>query len=291
MKKNIFTAFILVVVFFPSAMAGGGWVKKKGSGYYKLTQWWVVSDEHFVSPGLKDPNITTGFFNTSIYVEHGITDRITGLLYFPFLSTITRNAEISGTNKQVLAEGESFTSLGDADLSIKYGITKPGSAFVLAGTITFGIPIGNNSGGSDGSLQTGDGEFNQLLRFDLSRSFSLGKNKMFYGNVYSGINNRTNNFSDEFRLGAEIGVPFLKSRLWVISRLDKVISFKNGISSAEGSSGATVFANNTEFTSLGGEIAFKFNEKMGISYSLTHNINGSIIFAGTSHSIGIFLDL
>ena len=288
MKKYIFTIFILFIITVPPVLAGGGWTKKKGSGYYKLTQWWLISDKHFVRPGAKAANQTTGLFNTFVYAEHGITDRLTGLLYLPFLSSSVRYDQISATNKMLLDTGDVFTTVGDIDISLKYGISKPGSAFVFAATILFGIPTGNIS--DDGRLQTGDKEFNQMLRLDLSRSFSLANKMTLYGSVYSSLNNRTNNYSDEYRYGVEAGMSFLKNRLWLISRLDAIESFKNSSLSSQDDT-STIFANNTELLSFGGEIAFKFNEKIGISYSLTNTISGSIVLAGTAHSIGIFLDL
>ena len=56
------------------------------------------------------------------------------------------------------------------------------------------MPIGNDSGGSQGNLQTGDGEFNQLIQLDAGTGFPIGGTNG-YANVYVGFNNRTNGFS------------------------------------------------------------------------------------------------
>ncbi|WP_425392670.1 hypothetical protein [Ekhidna sp.] len=290
-KLNSLKIFLIALLALPMlSFAGGGWTKPKGEAYYKVSQWWVVAAKHYTGTGGTDPNITTGIFNSSIYGEYGITDRITGIVYFPFFSRTYRNEQVSGTNGMVTSPGESVNSIGDTDIAIKYGISKPGSKFVFAGTLLFGLPLGNDSGGSDGSLQTGDGEFNQMIRFDLSKSFSVGKINA-YANIYSGFNNRTKNFSDEFRAGGEVGGAFLNNKLWGIFRVDMVESLQNGLSSAEGSSGATIFANNTEFVAYTYEAAYYATEKLGFSASYSGAFSAKLIFAAPSYSVGVFLDL
>ncbi len=286
--KRITLLSLLILPFL--TIAGGGWTKKKGTGYYKFTQWWVVSDKHYTSTGGTDPNVTTGTFNTSLYAEYGINDRLTAMVYFPFFSRTFQNDIVSATTGQVTSEGEAINSIGDTDIGVKYGISKPGSKFVFAGSAFLGIPLGNDAGGSDGALQTGDGEFNQMIRFDLSRSASFGKINA-YANVYAGFNNRTKNFSDEFRFGGEIGAGLLNNKLWLIYRVDIVESLMNGLSSAEGSQGVTLFANNTEFAAYGYEAAFYVTEKFGVSASYTSAFSGRLIFASPSYSVGVFLDL
>lgn len=282
---------LLIILLLPMAgNAGGGWTKKKGTGYYKLGAWWVVSDKHYTSNGGTDSNITTGTLNFSLYGEYGITDRLTGIMYLPFLSRTYKNDEISATNGMLLFEGEAINTIGDTDIGVKYGLNKPGSSFVLAGSLILGLPFGNNSGGRDGSLQTGDGEFNQMVRFDLSRSFSIG-NVSGYGNIYTGFNNRTKNFSDEFRFGGELGISLFNSKAWFIARLDILESLKNGFTAAEASQGATLFANNTEFASYGYEAAVYLTDKLGVSAAYASAFSGEIIFASPSYSVGVFLDL
>lgn len=281
----------LIILVLPTLVqAGGGWPKKKGTGYYKVSQWWVISDKHFTSSGLTDPNIRTGIFNTSFYGEYGITDRLTGIVYFPFFSRVHRANEVSGTNGSILSPEESVNSIGDTDIGIKYGISKPGSKFTFAGSLILGLPLGNDSGGSDGSLQTGDGEFNQMIRFDLSKSFSLFNIPM-YANIYAGANNRTNDFSDEIRFGGEAGASFFKNKLWIIGRVDIQESLQNGLSSSSGSDGATIFANNTEFASFTYEAAYYLTDKLGVSAAYGGAFSGALIAANPSYSVGVFLDI
>ena len=282
---------LLYIVFFIFSIntlsAGGGWPQPKGALYLKLSEWWIISDQHFTDVGLIDPNVTTGIFNTSIYAEYGFTDRLTGVVYFPFLSRTYMNNIVSGTTGDVLIPGEAINTIGDTDVSLKYGLNKKG-ALRYAATLTLGLPLGNNAGGTQGNLQTGDGEFNQMLSFDASTSKKIGKSNI-YGTATVGFNNRNNGFSDELRYGLEAGIGF-SNKLWLIGRLTGIDSFKNGVSAAE-STATSVFANNSEFTSLSAEVAYYITPKLGISASYASAVRGEIIFANPSYSVGVFLDL
>lgn len=285
MKKllSILTLFLSI-----SAVAGGGWPKEKGKGYFKLSEWWIVADKHFTGSGKIDPNATRGTFTTSVYGEYGITNRLTGIAYVPLFVRTYQNAQISGTTGQVLGKGEALNSFGDVNIGLKYGLTKSNSKYVAAATLTLGLPTGNSSGGTDGSFQTGDGEFNQMIQFDISRSFKLGSIHAF-ANAYSGFNNRTNNYSDEFRYGAELGAAFAKQKLWFFTKLNVIESLKNGLTTPDGA--GSIFSNNMEFASYTLEAAYYLNKEWGITVGYSGAIRGEIIFANPAYSIGIFLDL
>ncbi len=294
--KKFKILLLLGVILIPfMSLAGGGWTVKKGGAYFKISHWWLVASKYYNNDGFSTSNPTTAFSNTSLYTEFGITDRLTGIVYFPFFSRISRDAHTSIGISGVGIEKSTVNSLGDTDIAIKYRINNPKSKYAFAGTLLLGIPLGNDSGGSNGDLQTGDGEFNQLIRLDLSRSFAFGKKIGVYANVYTGFNNRTNNFSDEFRGGGEFGISFFKSKLWLIARLDIVEPLKNGkkvdVNSNVAERGATIYANNTKYVSYTYEIAYYITKKIGVSASRGAVFSASSIYAAPTHSVGVFLDL
>ena len=267
-----------------TAWAGGGWPQKKGRAYIKLSQWWVISDQHYTDGGGIDPNVTYGIFNTSIYGEVGITDRLTAMIYAPFYSRAYFNNIVSGTTGEVIAEGDAINSFGDTDISLKYGLLQ--GPIAVSATITMGLPIGNSSGGYNGTLQTGDGEFNQLLQIDAGTGFKLG-NVPFYTNAYVGYNNRTNGFSDEWRFGVEVGATLGKEKFIPIVRLFGIQSTQNG--TVEGVPNSTsLFANNAEHLTIAPELNYQFNPKWGVSVGMAQALSGRIIFANPSYSVGIF---
>ena len=285
MKFKILFSLVLIFAISQSLLAGGGWPQPKGKGYIKLFQWWVIADQHFTSTGGIDPNTTNGIFNTGVYGEYGLTDRLTAVAYAPLFSRAYFNNTISGTTQEVIVPGEAINSIGDVDLSLKYGLITKGPV-VLSASLKLGLPLGNSSGGTAGNLQTGDGEFNQQFQLDASTSFKLGKVNA-YASIYSGVNNRTNGFSDEFHYGAEAGLGFFESRLYLIGRAIGVKSFKNG-DTTQGENTNSIFANNSEFLSVGPEVAYQFNNNWGVAASFATAVSGRIIFARPSYSVGVF---
>ncbi len=282
MKIRLICSILAFLVSTPM-LAGGGWIYKKKSGFIKLSQWWVNSTQHYTGTGSINPNVTRGIFNSSLYAEYGINDRLNAVLYLPFFSRSTRSDEFSSTGDLVVP-GQAINSIGDTDIAIKYGFIKD-KQFVLSGTITLGLPLGISNGGVDGALQTGDGEFNQMLSFDLSTSLPIGKVNTYY-TLNTGFNNRTNGFSEEFRFGVEAGATFF-DKITTSFRLYVVKSLNNGSSTV--SNATSVFSNNMDFTSFTTEIAYDVTQKLGFSANYGTAFAGKLIFANPSYSVGVYM--
>lgn len=285
--KNIINIIILLVFVISSTYAGGPWPQPKGKGYFKLSEWWTVFSEHYTDTGLKDPNLTTGVFNTSIYAEYGLSDRLTTVVNVPFLSRNYMNNLRSATTNEIIIAGEAINALGDVDLGLKFGLTR--GKIPIALTLTVGIPTGETGGGSLNALQTGDGEFNQMLQLDAGGGFNLGK-LSGYLSGYVGVNNRTNGYSEELRFGLEAGLGLFNQRLWLSGRLNVVESFKNG-DTAETVTSTSLFANNSEFTSLGIEANLYVTKNIGISAGVAGALKGEVIAAAPSYTVGVFYDM
>lgn len=287
--KQIALAIVSLLLFSNNTFAGGPWTQQKGNGYYKLSEWWLTYNQHYTDSGEIDPNLTTGIFTTSIYTEYGFTNRLTGIIYAPIFSHNYHNNQISATTGSILIEGEALNAIGDFDFSIKYALTSPGSKIPISATVTLGIPFGKTGVGELNILQTGDGEFNQMIQIDAGSGFKLG-NRSAYSSIYIGFNNRTNGFSEEFRYGFELGTGLFNQQLWLIARLAGVESFRNGDITAPETS-TSIFANNSEYTSYGLEAAYYMTKRLGISASFASAFRGRIIAAAPSFSVGIFYDM
>ncbi|MBK8501462.1 MAG: hypothetical protein IPL46_04210 [Saprospiraceae bacterium] len=279
----------LICFCFIQVFAGGDWPQPKGKGYFKVSQWWLIADQHYTDVGQIDPNLTSGIFNSSLYAEYGLSQRLTGVVYFPFFSRNYFNNQVSATTGEILKAGEAINSIGDTDISFRYALTKPGSSIALSAAILLGLPLGENKGGSENALQTGDGEFNQMLQLGLGKSFGTDKIGI-YTKLSVGVNNRTNDFSDEFRYGAELGFGILNSKLWLVTRLTGVESFQNGKLASEVVN-SSIFANNAEFTSIGFEANYYLTKKIGLSAGYATAFRGQIIYAAPSYSVGVFYDM
>ena len=204
---------------------------KKGTGYYKGRAWFLEADQHYTDKGLLDPNATRGIFMTSLYGRHGITYKITLVGYIPFTSVNKNEQAITSGNPG--HAGEDVNSPEDIDLAVEFQILKR-TKWVLATLLNLGIPSGNNTGGSDGSYQTGDGEINQILKVLAGASFKIAGHS-FYAKGSLGVNNRSNGYSDEIHLGFETRSQVFKNKFLLLVRLDTIQSFFNSSLYAENS--------------------------------------------------------
>lgn len=272
---------IFTLLSFSHAFAGGGWPQPKKHGYFKLSQNFIRSPYYFTPDGEIIDITTISLYTSSLYGEYGITDRLTGILYFPFFVRNTLN-EVQYNQSGKTAPGDSFNSVGDTDLSFKYGIVmnKP---VVVSVTLLLGLPIGETSGGETQILQSGDGEFNQMIKIDVSSSFYP---KPIYVSAYAAFNNRTKGFSDEVRFGAEIGFTFKK--FIPILKINTVHSLFNGDAEVVQNG---IFSNNTEYLSPMLELNYQVTEKIGISGSGGFALSGRNILASPNWSMGLYLKL
>ncbi len=278
MKK---LALILILLFSIDAYAGGGWSQPKGKGFLKLSQSAIIAGSYFSPSGDILDITTTSLYSSSVFLEYGLTDRLTGIVYMPFFVRSTLN-RLETSDGDLVQEGDELNSIGDTDVTIKYGLIQ-NSTYVLSASLTLGLPLGEASGGETQLLQSGDGEFNQMVTLELSRGFSSG----VYATVLAGFNNRTNNFSDEFRYGGEIG--YAKGKVIPILKVYGVASLMNGDDLGVPNNG--VFSNNIEYLSFTPEVLYNINGKFGVTAAVGMAAFGKRLLAAPNFMGGIYWNL
>lgn len=284
MKKHLIF-FIALVGFATQLLAGGGWTQPKGQGFLKISQGALIADQYFTPAGDLVDITTTGLYTSAVYLEYGLTERLSTVAYVPFFVRSTLNkVEVVDSNGALLDQepGDELNAFGDVDLSIKYGIITEGP-LVLSAALTLGLPLGEQSGGDTQLLQSGDGEFNQMITLELSQGLASG----FYWTLLAGFNNRTNNFSDEFRYGGEIGL--VKNKWIPIVKVYGIASFMNGDDAFVPNN--DVFGNNIEFLSITPELNYQMNDKMGLSVSAGFAAFGMRVLGNPNYIAGIYFKL
>lgn len=279
MKTKFLTSLLALLLSTSFCWAQSAWNKKKGEGFVKLSQTIIISDQFYDANGDIQPITTTGVYITSIYGEYGLSDRITGVIYFPFFFRNTLNEQFL-VNTGATIPGDEHNSIGDSFVGASYGLKQDGP-LVLNVSLILGLPIGETSGGDTQLLQSGDGEFNQLIKFNAGYSFYP---LPIYTSAAIGFNNRTQDFSDEFHLSAEVGYTF-KERLTLAFKIYNVSSFENGEATTAQNG---IFANNTEYFAFGPELIYQFKNKLGLSANAQGAISGQNILASPSYSFGAF---
>jgi len=282
--KKLFIVLFIILLQTP-VIGGGGWPQPKGKGYFKLSQFWILSNQYFNSIGTVEPTRDQGLFFTSAYGEYGLSDRFTAVVNWPLYARAVAY-EQTGAMGQINAPQDAINGVGDMDLSVKYGLTN-GKSIAVSASLILGLPFGESSGGVDGILQTGDGEFNQIIQLDAGKGFKIGSLHP-YANAFVALNNRTNGFSDEFRYGIEVGLEY--KFIFVLLRVNGVRSFMNGnrVPIADGTS---LFANNAEYLAITPEVSIKLSDKWGISANMGTAAWGKLIFANRTYSVGAYFKL
>lgn len=282
--NTVYKTLLATCAIFMSvqAYAGGGWPQPKNSGYFKLGQYGIIADNYFTPAGDIVDITTTGYYSTYLYGEYGLTDKLTAVVYFPFFSRSTLN-RLEDQEGNLIQEGESVNSLGDTDVSLKYNLINKSVAVSVA--LTLGLPFGNASGGASGLLQTGDGEFNQMLSIEAGKS--LGSNGKYYVSGMLGFNNRTEGFSDEFRYSLEGGAHF--GKWWSILRMYGIKSFKNSSESFQPNNG--IFSNDIEYVSVSPEVVYEAKENWGVSMGAGFAFNAKRVLAAPAFTAGIYLKI
>lgn len=283
MKKSIVVLLIFIGLFGVFDLyAGGGWINQKTSGYFKLAQNVIRAPQFFNSDGNVTDIPTVSLYTTSLYAEYGITNNITGILYAPFFVRTTLNKTEFNQSGNTIS-GDALNSFGDTNIGLKYGFFQ-NSSIVMAASLILGLPLGSSEVTSERILQTGDGEFNQLIKLEASHSV---KDSPLYATLVIGFNNRTKGFSDEFHWGGELGAVW--NKFIAIVKIYSVESLYNGDAGSNGSNG--VFANNTEYFSFTPELVYLINENWGISGAGGFAFSGRQILAAPNWSLGVFLTI
>lgn len=284
MKNFIyFLLFILsLAAFSPSANAA--WPQPKGHGFFKLDFSFIRARDFYSMDG-KIYNINgygtqLGNYTGSFYGEYGLTNRLTAVTYFPFLVRNTVNEGIGAITGEVLQPGLENTALGDIDLGLRYNFVKK-DRFVLSGTLMFGLPTGDYQNAD--LLYTGDGEFNQIVLANWGTS-----GNRWYATGYAGVNNRTKNFSDEFRFFGEYGYWVIKQKLLLAAKVSVVESFRNG---KPETSGNGLFSNNVEYISPQLGVTWEHQNTWGITAVAAGAVAGTNVLAAPSFSVGIYWKL
>lgn len=281
MKKYITLSVVLLTI-----NTSAQWTQEKGKGYYKIGAWFLEANEHYTYTGISDPNITRGHLITSFYGRFGLSNKLTLIGYLPYTQVYQNGQRFSSGLSSI--PGETFASLGDIDLSLEYQLWKKNS-WAISASLLLGLPTGDDAGGSDGSYQTGDGEFNQSLQFNLGKSFPIGK-QHFYFKSSIALNNRSRGYSDEWHFKLETGTKIAKEKLLVLGRLNTRQSLQNGRLSAINNNGS-IFANNVEVTNLGGEIIYGFTKQFSVNVTASFPLAGKVIYKAPALSAGIALEL
>lgn len=276
---HLFIAAILLLTH--TAAHADGWPRPKGHGYYQLSFQTIRAREFYANDGniidINGAGTLLSSYTAAFYGEHGLSDRLTAVAYFPFWVRNTVNEGVGEITGEVLQPGLENTAIGDVDLGLRYNFFNR-KQWVLSGSLTLGLPTGDSE--NEDLLYTGDGEFNQLAKFE----WGYGARR-WYATGHLGFNNRTEDFSDELRFLAEAGYWLLPERLLAQARLATTQTLNNGNPTGSGNG---LFANNVEFISPQFGLAYEFSRRWGVSLNVAGALEGRNALAAPAFTVGVY---
>ena len=258
---------LTIALLVGKAQAQSAWTRNKHSGFARLGVTSLNTSSFYTPLGNKLNSARYNDVTASFYGEYGITNNLTGMLYFPFL----RHHSLETT--------DSVTRPGDAIVGFKYRFLQ--GATPLAVAVDFGVPTGEQQGlvaikgVPDGSfrLPTGDGEFNTRFSTYASRAFREGNTFLSVG---GGYNFRTRGYTDEVSYFANAG-NHLFSTFWVTGTVmglfpahEPDIERAVGFGVGEG----------VQYVTAGGEIQYNFTKRSSVSFGYYRPLRGKNILAG-----------
>jgi hypothetical protein len=271
MKKRIILLTILIISVSATASFAGGWTQPKGGGFAKIDAYIINAGNVFDDDGESVSIPDYSFLSTNLYAEYGITDKLSGIIYFPFLVS-------SESDPFAGEESISISSVGDLDIGVRYGLLQT-ERVVVSGVLMLGIPTG--SAEEEELLWTGDGEFNQIIKAEAG--FSLPAS--VYAVAGLGFNNRSQGFSDEVIFDIEAGIGLFDQQLFFALKSAGKLPMDNGDEDVTGGYG--MFSNNTGYVSFGPELTYIMKNGLGFSVNTYGAFFGRNLLAAPSYSAGI----
>ena len=286
MLKNKYILFACCCLLTYCLQAQSGWTREAKGLYVQASVMNFSSNDYYTTEGrLADQGSD---FNTSgllIYGEYGVTDRLTAVLDLP----LVRLNSFSTT--------ETVGGVGNIQLGAKYKLLK---CFPLSLQVALDIPTNDGTNFAQSkepnafgefdviNLPVSDGEFNVWTTLAASHGFKNGKT---YASAFSSVNFRTEDFSNQFQAGVEVGHLFF-DKLYLIGKLkiQERLSSENNVQS-----GSFLFGEGTTFTSFGFTSMYKLSDHFNLVAQYSDYagflVDRKNVYDGGTFSLGLAFEL
>ncbi|WP_116770643.1 hypothetical protein [Maribacter litoralis] len=282
MEKNKIFLGICCCLFVLGLQAQSGWTREAKGFYLQASASYFSSNDYFTTEGrLADQGSEFRTGGLLLYGEYGISNRLTAIVDLP----VVKFNSFSTT--------ETVAGVGNIQLGVKYKLLKN---FPLSLQVAVDIPSndGTNFAQSKNAnafgefdeinLPLSDGEFNIWTTLAASHGFKNGKT---YASAFSSINFRTEEFSNQFQAGVEVGHLFF-DKLYLIGKLkvQERLSSENNVQS-----GSFLFGEGTTFTNYGVTSMYKVSDHFNLVAQYSDYagflVNRKNIYDGGTVSLGI----
>ncbi|WP_046755285.1 transporter [Kordia jejudonensis] len=271
--KNLYT--IIALLSSAILFAQSPWTQEKGKFYTQLSFTTIANyDEVFGDPEYTtDREITDN--TLQFYGEYGLTSKTTLLLNVPLKFINTGDA----VSQNPFTSEETISSFGNIGFGVKHQFYKKkwivsGQLQVEANTGMFDRPSG---------IRTGRDAWTFTPTINIGRSFDT-----FYVQAFTGIDLTTNNYSNNFKFGGEVGTK-VHSKIWLVGFLDIVNSFNDGdINLPISNLGTALYVNNQEYAAFGLKAIGEINKSFGGVLTFGGAFSGNNVAKQAALTVGVY---
>jgi len=269
-KTLLFSLFITSTL-----LAQSPWTKEKGDLFVNVS-YTTISDynEIFGDPDyFTNGEITDNTYQ--IYSEYGLSDKTTFIASIPFKNISLDEFKFCNGNTCI---GEDFneTAFGNISLGIKHQFYNKG--WVISGQ--FVTELNTSTSYEKSGIRTGYDAFTFTPQLLAGKSFG----KTFFQS-HIGVDLRTNDYSNNFKIGGEFGGKVLKN-IWLIGFVDVVESFEDGNRINDNPLNG-LYQNDQEYGAYGVKAILQLCD-LGVTASFANAFSGNNVPKQTAFSIGIF---
>ena len=272
MKKLVTIISVLSLQFL---VAQSPWTQEKGKFYAQLSFTTISNyDEIFGDPDYQTNREITD--NTlQFYGEYGISNKTTFLVNLPIKFISTGDAV---TNNTFITE-DSKSAFGNISVGLRHQFYK--KDWIISGQFT----IEANSGTFDNAsgIRTGYDAWTFTPTLNIGRSFDS-----FYVQAFTGIDVRTADYSNNFKIGGEVGTK-VHSKIWLIGFVDIVNSFNDGDIILPLSNATTaLYVNNQEYGAFGLKAIGEINNSLGGILTFGGAFSGNNVAKQAALTLGLY---
>jgi hypothetical protein len=272
MKK----VFVFIAILSSSFLyAQSPWTQEKGKFYTQFSFSTIANyDEIFGDPEYKtDREITDN--SLQLYVEYGVSSKTTLILNLPIKFIKTGDA----VNVNTFITEDSKTAIGNISLGLKHQFYN--KKWIISGQLNVEATTGTFETAS--GIRTGQDAWTFTPTLNIGRSFDK-----FYVQAFIGIDLKTNNYSNNFKIGGEIGTK-VHSKIWLVGFVDIVSSFSDGdVNLPLSNFGTALYINNQEYGAFGLKAIGEFTNSFGGVLSFGSAFSGNNVAKEAALTVGIY---
>lgn len=262
---------ILLILISFNLSAQSPWTKKKKQTYLQISYSTISNYNELHGNPVKKLARNISDNTLQMYGEYGISDKTTLVLSVPFKSVSSKPTPSSNEN-----------AFGNIQLGIKHNFYN--KKWLLTGQLN--LEANTSTYDKATGLRTGYNAWSFTPLLVVGRGFNS-----WYVQAFTGFDIRTNDYSSNYKLGAEIGYKML-NWLWIASFLDSVTSLNNGDIELPAENLATgLYINNQSYTAYGFKLITKINEKIGANLGLGGAFSGNNVAITPVITFGIYYKL